>query len=82
MLEINKVYCGDNIKLIKELNNECIDLSIQSPPYDSIRQYSNGYSFDFLNLVKELFRATKRGGCRSLGCRRRHNRRKRNGNKF
>ena len=38
-----------------------IDLTVTSPPYDNLRQY-NGYSFDFENVAKELFRVTKEGG--------------------
>ena|ERR1017187_1943546 len=61
MLSINQIYCGDNLSLIKQLDDNCIDLSIQSPPYSKIRDY-NGYSFDFENLAKELYRVTKPGG--------------------
>ena len=38
-----------------------IDLTITSPPYDSLRTY-NGYSFDFELVAKSLFRITKPGG--------------------
>lgn len=61
MLEYNKIYCGDNIELIKQLDNNCVDLTVTSPPYDNLRNY-HGYSFDFENLAKELYRVTKDGG--------------------
>ena len=38
-----------------------IDLTVTSPPYDNLRDYK-GYSFDFENVAKELFRVTKQGG--------------------
>lgn len=61
MLELNKIYCMDNIEGLKQLDNNSIDLIVTSPPYDNIRQYK-GFSFDFENLAKELFRVTKDGG--------------------
>jgi len=58
---INKIICGDSLEVIKKFPNDCIDLMLCSPPYDGIRKY-NGYSFDFENIVKELFRIIKIGG--------------------
>lgn len=52
---------GDCLEVMKTLPNEYIDLTITSPPYDNLRTY-NGYSFDFENVAKELFRITKNGG--------------------
>ncbi len=57
----NKIYCGDNSKLIKSLPDDCIDLTVTSPPYDNLRNY-NGYTWDFETLAKELYRVTKSGG--------------------
>lgn len=61
MLEFNKIYNMDCLEGLKLLDDECIDLTLTSPPYDDLRTY-NGYSFDFENIAKELFRVTKRGG--------------------
>ena len=61
MLEINKIYCMDNVEGMKLLDTESVDLTVTSPPYDDLRDY-NGYSFDFENIVKNLFRITKNGG--------------------
>ena len=44
------------------LKDESIDLTITSPPYDNLREYKNGYSFDFEGIAKELYRVTKQGG--------------------
>ena len=37
------------------LDAESVDLVVTSPPYDGLRTY-NGYSFDFENIAKELYR--------------------------
>lgn len=58
-------YCslihGDALNALKKMDNDCIDLTVTSPPYDNLRQY-NGYSFDFEKIAMELFRVTKKGG--------------------
>lgn len=61
-MEINKVYCGDNVTLIKELPDNFIDLTVTSPPYDNLREYDGYLQFDFETLAKELYRVTKEGG--------------------
>ena len=43
-----------------------IDLTVTSPPYDNLRDYK-GYSFDFENVAKELFRVTKQGSAGNDG---------------
>lgn len=60
-MEMNKIYCMDNVQGLRTLPSECIDLTVTSPPYDDLRNYK-GYCFDFENLTKELFRVTKQGG--------------------
>lgn len=61
MLELNKIYNIDNVDGMMKMDSESIDLTITSPPYDDLRNY-NGYSFDFKNVAKELYRVTKEGG--------------------
>ena len=61
MLEINKIYCTDNVLGMKQLDNNCIDLVVTSPPYENLRIY-NGFTWDFNNLAKELYRVMKPGG--------------------
>lgn len=58
---MNKVIHGDCLDVMKTFENECVDLTVTSPPYDNLRDY-NGYSFDFEGIAKELFRITKQGG--------------------
>ena len=67
------LYCGDNSKILKIFPDECIDLTITSPPYDDMDENFNpipkrglrkyqGYSWDFKTITRELFRITKKGG--------------------
>jgi site-specific DNA-methyltransferase (adenine-specific) len=58
---MNDLVCGDNIQILKGLDDNCIDLTVTSPPYDKLRQY-NGFSFDLDGIIKELLRVTKPGG--------------------
>lgn len=58
---MNEVICGNNVDVLKGFDDNTFDLTVTSPPYDKLRSYE-GYSFDFENLVKELFRTTKEGG--------------------
>lgn len=60
-METNQIYCGDNIKVMSDFPDVCIDLTVTSPPYDNLRTY-NGYTFDFENVAKQLYRVTKHGG--------------------
>ena len=48
-LGLNKIYCGDNLTLIKQLEDNSIDLTVTSPPYDNLRTY-NGFTWDFEGL--------------------------------
>jgi DNA modification methylase len=60
-MEINKIYNLDCLDGLRQLPDNFIDLTVTSPPYDNLRTY-NGYSFDFENIAKELYRVTKQGG--------------------
>ena len=44
MLELNKVYCNDSLKLLKEIENESIDLIITDPPYKITARGNGGNS--------------------------------------
>ena len=61
MIEVNKIYCGNCVDLMKGIDDGIIDLTVTSPPYDELRSYE-GYEFDFENIAKELYRITKEGG--------------------
>lgn len=51
----------DCVKGMQLLDDESIDLTVTSPPYDNLRTY-NGFSFDFERTALELYRITKQGG--------------------
>ena len=61
MIEVNKIYNGNCLELMKEIDDNIVDLTVTSPPYDNLRDYK-GYLFDFESIAKELFRVTKEGG--------------------
>ena len=58
---MNKLLLGKAEERLKEFDDNIIDLTVTSPPYDNLRNY-NGYSFDFETIAKELFRVTRNGG--------------------
>ena len=57
---------GDRIEKMKtEIDNESIDLTITSPPYDNLRTYNDSLVWDesiWQEVIKELWRVTKPGG--------------------
>ena len=60
-MELNKIYNMDCLEGLRKLDDNSIDLVVTSPPYDNLRTYK-GYSFDFENIAKELYRCVKVGG--------------------
>ena len=60
-MEKNKIYNEDCLDTMNRMEDNCIDLTVTSPPYDNLRDYK-GYTFDFESIAKELFRVTKDGG--------------------
>ena len=72
MIEDNKLYNEDCLITMGNMDNNSVDLTLTSPPYDDLRTYNehvggnktefNGYSFPFENIARELFRVTKKGG--------------------
>ena len=60
-LEVNKNYNENCLDTMARMEDNFIDLTVTSPPYDNLRTYK-GYSFDFESIAKELFRVTKEGG--------------------
>ena len=60
----NQIIHKDCSLALKELPDDCIDVTITSPPYDNMREY-NGFTFSHENLIviiQQLFRVTKKGG--------------------
>jgi site-specific DNA-methyltransferase (adenine-specific) len=57
----NIIYNEDCFETFKRIDDKSIDMVLTSPPYDNLRTY-NGFSFDFKNTARELYRVTKQGG--------------------
>ena len=60
-METNVCYQGDCLEVMKGIEDKSVDLTVTSPPYDNLRTY-NGYTFNFEEIAKELYRITKDGG--------------------
>jgi DNA modification methylase len=68
-MEINKILCGDSLKLMRELPDNSIDLVITSPPYSDLKTYidfkgihPDEYVDWFLPFCKEIERIIKPTG--------------------
>ena len=57
----NKIHNESCLDTMLRMDNNFIDLTVTSPPYDNLRDY-NGYVFEFEEIAKELHRVTKKGG--------------------
>lgn len=71
MLELNKIYCMDCLEGLKQLDDNSIDLTVTSPPYNAGIDYGRSYNdnkplHEYLAFIKdvmtELYRVTKKGG--------------------
>ena len=60
-MKVNNNYNENCLDTMAKMNENLIDLTVTSPPYDNLRKYK-GYSFDFEKIAKELYRVTKEGG--------------------
>ena len=71
VLPLGQIIQGDNVEVLKTFPDNCIDLTVTSPPYDELdedwkrlsgaRVYK-GFDWNFPELAKELYRVTKPGG--------------------
>ena len=62
---MNKINKEDCIKFMKKLPDNCVDLTVTSPPYDDLRDYENELVWNyntFRKVARELYRITKKGG--------------------
>ena len=72
MVNYNQLYNEDCLITMSNMDDNSVDLTLTSPPYDDLRTYNqhvsgnktefNGYSFPFEEIARELFRITKKGG--------------------
>ena len=60
-MELDRIYNEYCLQGMRRMEAESVDLTVTSPPYDNLRAYK-GYSFDFENIARELYRVTKQGG--------------------
>lgn len=57
----NKILEGNCVEVMKEFDDNFIDLTLTSPPYDNLRTYK-GFVFPFEEIAQQLYRITKEGG--------------------
>ena len=70
MLELNKIYNCDCLEGLRQLDDNSIDMTVTSPPYDNLRSYLNKETGDecvwnfevFKPIAQELYRVTRKGG--------------------
>jgi len=60
-MRVNEMYNENCLDTMARMEDDFVDLTVTSPPYDDLRTY-NGYSFPFEDIAKELYRVTKQGG--------------------
>ncbi len=60
-----KLLHGDCLKMMKDILDNSIDLTVTSPPYDNLRNYNDTVTWNFeifKEIAKEMFRITKPNG--------------------
>ncbi len=62
VIELNRIYNENCLLTMAKMQENTVDLTLTSPPYDDMCSYG-GHGFnDFEAIVPELFRVTKEGG--------------------
>ncbi len=56
------IRVGDCLDILPTLDLASVGMTLFSPPYDGIRDYKGGWTFDFSRLGTELLRVTQEGG--------------------
>ena len=52
----NKLICGDNIEILKELDSNSVDLIVTSPPYFNAKEYSQYDTLEsYMDIMKKTF---------------------------
>lgn len=69
MLELNKIYCGDSLELLKQLDSNSIQLHLHSPPYAKMKNYGickgidpDKYADWYLPFAREIYRTLDEKG--------------------
>lgn len=60
-MELGKVHHENCLDTLRRIDDDVIDMTITSPPYDDLRVY-NGYHFPVEDIALALFAKTKPGG--------------------
>lgn len=59
MLELNKIYCGDSLEIMKEIPDKSIDLVLTDPPYgigyNGKNQYSGLRHAEYDDILNDTF---------------------------
>jgi site-specific DNA-methyltransferase (adenine-specific) len=58
---LNTVIEGNCVEVMQGFEDDFVDLTVTSPPYDALRNYK-GFVFFFEEIAKQLYRITKPGG--------------------
>jgi len=68
----NTIHFGNAVEILSTFEDNSIDLTVTSPPYDNLRTYNgkvkdeviyeDGFSFPFVEMARELYRVTTKGG--------------------
>lgn len=66
-LELNKVYCGDSLEIMKSIEPNSLALSFWSPPYFLGKDYEKGETYEswqnlLKNIIQRHFLVLKPGG--------------------
>ena len=54
-MEFNYLVNQNCVELMNSMDENSVDLTVTSPPYDQLRNYE-GYDFDFKSIADGLFR--------------------------
>lgn len=61
LMDFGRIYNENCISTLQRMQDDLIDMTITSPPYDDLRDY-NGYHFPVEAIAAELYKKTKPGG--------------------
>jgi len=65
IMELNRIYNENCLETMKRMEDNFVDLTVTSPPYDNLRTYTGEAEWNFevfKEIAKELYRVTKDGG--------------------
>jgi len=60
-MKFDTIYHENCIETLRRMDDDLIDMTITSPPYDDLREY-NGYVFPVKDIAELLYQKTKPGG--------------------